>query len=105
MIYLLCLLYIASYTIYSIIQDYAKWHVILDAIQYADGELAIFDLLRKSRFPKSSRLGDSRSQDCVEFVETAMPFALARPFVDKYISKGLIMKVSCCSCSKLFSVG
>ena len=68
--------------------------MLLNAIQYADGELAIYDLLRKSRFPKSSRLGDDRSQDCVEFVEMAMPFALARPFVDKYITDELRMKVN-----------
>lgn len=76
------------------LRNYAKWHVLLNAIQYADGELAIYDLLRKSRFPKSSRLGDDRSQDCVEFVEMAMPFALARPFVDKFITDELRMKVN-----------
>jgi len=79
--------------LYRTLQNYAKWHVILDAIQYADGELAIYKLLRKSRFPKSSRLGDDRSQDCVEFVETAMPYALARPFVDKFIDDNLRNKV------------
>lgn len=75
-------------------RNYAKWHVILNAIQYTDGYLAINDLFRKSRFPKSSQLGDDRSMDCVEFVEMAMPFALARPFVDKYITDDLRSNVS-----------
>ena len=76
------------------LQDYAKWHVILNAVQYTGGDLAINDVLRKSRFPKSSQLGDDRSMDCVEFVEMAMPFALARPFVDKYITDDVRTKVS-----------
>ena len=76
-------------------RNYAKWHVILNAVQYAGGDLAIYDVLRKSRFPKSSQLSDARSMDCVEFVEMAMPFALARPFVDKYITDDVRTNVSC----------
>lgn len=71
-------------------RNYAKFQVLWDAIQYAGQDFAISDLLHKSRFPKSSQLGGDRSQDCVEFVETAMPYALARPFVDKFISPNLI---------------
>jgi len=49
--------------------------------------------MHKSRYPKSSKLGDERSIDCAEYVESAMPYALARPFVDEFISDELIKKV------------
>ena len=82
--------------VFRTVQNYAKWQLILNAIQYTDADgFAIRDILRKSRFPKSSRLGDERSTDCAEFVETAMPYALARPFVDEFVSDELIKKVHC----------
>lgn len=94
---------------YRTLEDYAKWHLILNIIQYT-GEDNLPGLhknrfpssLHKNRFPKISKFGDDRSQDCVEFVEMAMPFALARPFVDKYISDSLIVKVNICVCSFLY---
>ena len=65
----------------------------MNAIEFVDEESATYDFIRKLRFPKSSRLGNERSTDCAEYVEGAMPYALARPFVDEFISDDLRKKV------------
>jgi len=43
-------------------------------------------ILRKLKFPKTSKLGESATLACVEFIETAMPFAIARPFVEEFVT-------------------
>ena len=51
-------------------------------------------ILRKAKFPKTSKLGESSTLACVEFVETAMPFAIARPFVEEFVTDNTVNVVS-----------
>jgi len=88
-----CNSYLVYFAFYRTVKNYAKWHVVLNAIEFVDEESATYDFIRKTRFPKSSRLGNERSMDCAEYVESAMPYALARPFVDEFISDDLRKKV------------
>ena len=49
--------------------------------------------MHERRFPQSSKLSQSASFACVELAEAAMPFAVARPFVDELINKNTTSKV------------
>jgi len=74
--------------------NYAKWHLLLNELSFANN-LDEFDIFRKLKYPKSSKLGASDDHlECVELVEESMPLAIARPFVEEFITAGLIDTVS-----------
>ena len=74
--------------------NYAKWHLLLNELSFANN-LDEFDIFRKLKYPKSSKLGVSDDHlECVELVEESMPLAIARPFVEEFITTGLIDTVS-----------
>ena len=54
-----------------------------------------FDIIhkRKIKFP-STRVSEATQLACVQLVEIAMPFAIARPFVEEFTSNELISQVS-----------
>jgi len=69
--------------------DYAKWQLLLNEFVLSAASLGGDDdwgILWKAKFPKTSKLGESATLACVEFIETAMPFAVARPFVEEFVT-------------------
>ena len=48
---------------------------------------------RKIKFP-STRASEATRLACVQLVESAMPFAIARPFVEEFTPDDVISKVS-----------
>ena len=52
-----------------------------------------WDIIRKIKHPATTASEATRLA-CVQTVESAMPFAIARPFVDEFITDGVINRVS-----------
>lgn len=52
-----------------------------------------WDIIRKIKFP-STNPSEATKLACVQTVEDAMPFAIARPFVEEFIPDGVINRVS-----------
>ena len=50
-------------------------------------------ILRNVKFPKTSKLSDDTMLTCVEYLETSMPLAVARPFVEEFITDSKKVKV------------
>jgi len=85
--------------------NYAKWQLLLG--EYSHYKFAVaaesfdLDILHKVRYPLLPERDASVDLTCVTRVESSMRFAVARPFVEEYITKGLINTVSLlCSCTK-----
>jgi len=75
--------------------NYAKWQLLVREWSFATGVVNFdWDIFRELRYPKSSKLGASDSVPCVELVEKSMPLAIARPFVEEFVTKQLIDTVS-----------
>jgi len=75
--------------------NYAKWQLLVKELSFASAvEDFDWDIFRKLRYPKSSKLGASDNLPCVELVEESMPLAIARPFVEEFITRNLINTVS-----------
>ena len=75
--------------------NYAKWQLLVKELSFATAvEDSDWDIFRKLRYPKSSKFGASDNLPCVELVEDSMPLAIARPFVEEFISTNLINTVS-----------
>ena len=51
-------------------------------------------MLREIKFPKSSKLSEDTKLTCVELVETVMPLAVARPFVEEFITRSARKQVN-----------
>lgn len=84
----------------SSLKNYARWQLLLNEYVHATTSLeSSWTIMHERRFPKSSKLSESASFACVELTESAMPFAVARPFVDELINKSTIDKVIC-NCMK-----
>ena len=73
---------------------YVRWQLLLSEFVFATASLeSSWTIMHEKRFPQSSRLSESASFACVELAEAAMPFAVARPFVDELINKNTTNKV------------
>ena len=60
-----------------------------------------WDIIRKIEFP-STTASEATRLACVRAVESAMPFAIARPFVEEFITEEVINEViKFCSYIKL----
>jgi len=53
-----------------------------------------WNVLREIKFPKTSKLSEDTKLTCVELVETVMPLAVARPFVEEFITDSTRTEVS-----------
>ena len=78
--------------------DYAKWQLLVSQLSLYVASLPQdnWNMLREIKFPKSSKLSEDTKLTCVELVETAMPLAVARPFVEEFITSSVKSKVSKC---------
>ena len=75
--------------------NYAKWQLLVKELSFANAvDDFDWDIFRKLRYPKSSKLGASDNLPCVELVEQSMPLAIARPFVEEFVTTNLIDTVS-----------
>jgi len=75
--------------------NYAKWQLLVKELSFATAvEDFDWDVFRELRYPKSSKLGASDNLPCVELVEDSMPLAIARPFVEEFVTNQLIDTVS-----------
>jgi len=52
-----------------------------------------WDIIHKVKFP-STNPSEATKLACVQLVESVMPFAVARPFVEEFISDETINQVS-----------
>ncbi|XP_065890272.1 endothelin-converting enzyme homolog isoform X2 [Dysidea avara] len=75
--------------------NYAKWQLLVKELSFANAvDDFDWDIFRKLRYPKSSKLGASDNLPCVELVEQSMPLAIARPFVEEFVTTNLIDTVN-----------
>ena len=81
--------------IYSVVEDYIKWHLLYHASSLYTAPLQMDDwkVLQDAKFPKTSKLSDDTMLTCVEYVENFMPLAIARPFVKEFITDPMKVKV------------
>ncbi|XP_065890884.1 endothelin-converting enzyme homolog [Dysidea avara] len=77
-----------SYLSRSVVLDYAKWQLLVSELSLYVASLPQdnWNMLREIKFPKTSKLSEDTKLTCVELVETAMPLAVARPFVEEFIT-------------------
>ena len=75
--------------------DYAKWQLLVHAFSLYTAPLLEDDwkVLRHVKFPKTSKLSDDTRLVCVEYLENVMPLAVARPFVEEFITDSMKVKV------------
>ena len=87
---------VTYYTSYSVVKDYAKWQLLIHALALYIAPLPRdeWKVLRDIVFPKTSKLSDETKLTCVEHIENAMPLALARPFVEEFITDSIKTKVN-----------
>ena len=80
----------------SVVEDYAKWQLLVDALSLYVAPLPDdnWKILRDVKFPKTSKLSDDTKLTCVEFLEAVMPLAMARPFVEEFITNSTEVKVN-----------
>ena len=76
--------------------NYVKWQLLRG--EYSNYAYAIqsinSDIFRKIEYPVSPELDASNDLTCARLVEEYMPLAIARPFVEEFITKDLIHTVS-----------
>ena len=76
--------------------NYARWQLLLSEVSNAAASLDNgWDIIhtRKIKFP-STRASEATQLACVQLVESAMPFAVARPFVEEFTPDEVISRVS-----------
>ena len=80
----------------SVVVDYAKWQLLVNEISLYTASLPqdSWGILQEIKFPKASKLSQDTKLNCVELVENSMPLAVARPFVDEYITDLTRVKVN-----------
>ena len=87
-------------TIYtcSVVEDYAKWHLLIHALSLYTAPLPKhkWQILRDVKFPKTSKFINRTELICVKHVENVMPLAIARPFVEEFITDSMRTKVNLC---------
>ena len=79
------------YTQHSVVEDYAKWQLLLHPLSLYVAPLPddSWKILRDIKFPKTAKLSDDTKLTCVEFIEAVMPLAVARPFVEEFITNSM----------------
>ena len=79
----------------SYVEDYAKWQLLVNAYSFYTAPLpdSSLKILQDVKFPKTSKLSEDAKLTCVEGLEIFMPFAVARPFVDEFITDSMRVKV------------
>ena len=82
--------------VYSVVEDYAKWQLLVNELSLYIASLPqdSWRILQDIKFPRTSKLSQDTKLNCVELVENAMPLAVARPFVEEFITDSTIVKVS-----------
>ena len=97
-------MYIIIFFTFSVVEDYAKWHVLVYALSLYAAPLPqdseSWKILRNVKFPKTSKLSDDTMLTCVEYLENSMPLAVARPFVEEFITDSKEVKVHSLDISK-----
>ena len=81
----------------SVAEDYAKWQLLIRTLSLYIAPLPSRDewkIIRDINFPKTSKLSDETTLTCIEHAENVMPLALARPFVEEFITDSIKAKVS-----------
>ena len=77
--------------------NYAKWQLFqneLNHFAFALGDSSL-NVFHKKKYPRSYKYGVSDIKvSCAELVELSMPLAVARPFVEEFISTETINTVS-----------
>jgi len=61
-------------------------------------------LLQSVKFPKTSKLSDETKLTCVEKLENAMPLAIARPFVEEFITDSVQVNVKSNSLAYVYKI-
>ena len=87
---------IYSYGSYgSTIKDYAKWQLLVHALSLYIAPLPQdnWKILRDIKFPKTAKLSDDTKLTCVELLEAVMPLAVARPFVEEFVTNSMEVNV------------
>jgi len=76
--------------------NYAKWQLLHNELnQFAFAmEDSSWEIFRKNKYRKSSKLDVSDKLACAQFVQNSMPLAVARPFVEEFITRNIISIVS-----------
>ena len=82
----------------SAVVDYAKWQLLIHKYSLYTAPLSVdyrLKVLQDVTFPKSSKLSGYGATDliCVEYLEKVMPLAVARPFVEEFITDSMRVKV------------
>ena len=82
----------------SAVVDYAKWQLLIHKYSLYTAPLPVdyrLKVLRDVTFPKSSKFSayDATNLTCVEYLENTMPLAVARPFVEEFITDSIRVKV------------
>jgi len=49
--------------------------------------------LRDIKFPKTAKLSADTKLSCIELIENTMPLAVARPFVEEFITSSMKVQV------------
>ena len=74
--------------------NYARWQLLRGELAVASASLDNgWDIIRKIKYP-STTASEATRLACVQAVESAMPFAIARPFVEEFIDNETISKVN-----------
>ena len=81
--------------LYSTVKDYAKWQLLLHALSLYIAPLPQdnWKIFRDTKFPKTTKLSDDTKLSCIELIETVMPLAVARPFVEEFTTGSMKVKV------------
>jgi len=76
--------------------NYAKWQLLQNELnQFAfASEDSSWEIFRKNKYRKSSQLDVTDKLACARFVQDSMPLAVARPFVEEFITRNIISIVS-----------
>ena len=69
-------------------EDYAKWQLLLHSVSLYVSPLPDnnWKILRDIKSPKTAKLSDDTKLTCVELIKAIMLLAVARPFVEEFIT-------------------
>ena len=79
----------------STVKDYAKWQLLVHALSLYIAPLPqdTWKILRDIKFPKTAKLSDDTKLTCIELLEAVMPLAVARPFVEEFVTNSMEVNV------------
>ena len=77
-------------------QDYAKWQLLVNELSLYTASLPhdSWRIIWDMKFPKTSKLSQDTKLNCVELVESVMPLAVARSFVEEFVTDSTRVKVT-----------